>query len=324
MALRRDRVSVVSPVQANGERAAKRVAHMLTTSRQQTPEVGRPGAGSIVLSVKHQVLVCDVPLLRSPCQIWQLRRCVDAPSMQGPALPPGANDAHPLDRQPRLLHLQPLPVPRCVQRRGADRDEERRAPLARGRETVIRQHRHLTRARAAATAHRSGHFRRRPAPSPRPGTRRVPRTPSDRPSLRCHGRPCSATDARAHRSHRPRRQGSFSRHPQPLRGCAVPLTGRHRSAHGARTARLGGRRDTDGASPRQSTLVGRAVSPRVDLHRIRREAAEQFPRTHAGLAPSRYPRRATSTGATTSPASSSRFAAIRPARRATRPSCPRA
>ena len=112
-----------------------------------------------------------------------------------------------------------------------------------------------------------------------PRSRRLPRAPGSRALRRRLRRPRAGGHARPAQRRLPRRLAAVRRHPAGVRGSAISLALRlPAAARVARSDRLDRGRRADGRRPSRPPPVGRPVPPRVDLHRVRAEAARELPR----------------------------------------------
>ena len=146
------------------------------------------------------------------------------------------------------------------------------------------QRRDLARPRApGAPARRRGLARRAPARRGA-GPRRLPRPPGARPRGRRRDRPRAHGHARASQRDPSRRARAVRRHPAGLRRRALPLARRRRGAGDPAGDGVDARGGRDGARAPVAPALGGAVPPRVDLHRARRRAAAQLPRSHVRAA----------------------------------------
>ena len=90
--------------------------------------------------------------------------------------------------------------------------------------------------------------------------------------------------ARASQRDPSRRARPVRRHPAGLRRRALPLARRRRGAGDPAGDGVDARGGRHGARAPVAPALGRAVPPRVDLHRARRRAAAQLPRPHVRAA----------------------------------------
>ncbi|CAA9498650.1 MAG: Anthranilate synthase, amidotransferase component @ Para-aminobenzoate synthase, amidotransferase component, partial [uncultured Solirubrobacteraceae bacterium] len=179
------------------------------------------------------------------------------------------------DRQLRLLHLQPRPVPGRARRRAGSRPQR---PCPRRRALGGRLGR---RRRLAGPVHagRGRHQRRGDAPLPRggdPDARRLPRPPVAGAGVRRAGDPPPA-GTRQDRAGRARRRGPVRRAAEPADGRPLPLAGGRRGPARAARGDRPRRGSADGHPPSRAARARRPVPSRVGAHARRAEDARELP-----------------------------------------------
>jgi anthranilate synthase component 1 len=189
----------------------------------------------------------------------------------------GRHDPH--DRQLRFVHLQPGAIPgraraarsaSCATTSSPVDEIEKLAPE---RVRSFPRPLHAERSRRLARAH--------PAHGgSRADSRRVPRPPGDRAGLRRQGRAREDVDARQGVGDPSHRRGCLPGIAHALQCNALSLARDRTRDVPSRPGGDGvdrGRRD-HGRAPPDAPDRGRAVPPRIDPHRARPRAAQQFPR----------------------------------------------